>query len=971
MMSSPSYLCHQQSTVADHLTDGVACETAFPIPILHRRYSKSTATRRFQAVCRYVRNRQTNLLPQEITGRDTNNLITINCCSKSVEPIPNSSSHALSCCVINACSLKKHNALQLLATEIHNFDVDIAAVTETWLNSNVANSSLSVAGYNLVRSDRLGRKGGGLCIFVRDSLVTSPVALPTASSHSYLEDYKLHELLYLKVEKSSQIYIFILVYHPPRPKYKPDSLLTRLAYEVEYLIDIYPNAIIYLTGDFNRLNITTLISEIGLQQVVTEATRGNSVLDLFLTNRPNEVNCSVFQSCMKTDHRALLVNCFYCNPCMIPPTSRRKVAFYDLRKPNIDALAQEFNYFDWSSITDSSDVDSAYDDFLSITSRCINLRIPLKTVTMSDNTPTYITPLIKSLLRTRNKLMHRGKTTDAHSLSVKIGKLISDTRAKQLSQVTHKDIKKLWASVRSATGVNKRSSVNTATFSSEDLADYFTGIATDPLYDQALVNDIITSLSSQTHSSSAQTSPQFVHQYEVYKCLSAVKKTASGPDNTPYWLFKHFAIELTPVVTHIINLTLTTGKPPNLWKRALITPVPKIAHPKELSDFRPISVTPLLSRIVERIIVRKFLLPSLPDAPFRDQFAYRPTCSTTACLVALEYKVAQYLESVSYVRCLLVDYSKAFDTINHLILFKKLQSLKLPPNINLWICNFLTGRIQSVSCGGIMSDWKSITASIIQGSGIGPSLFIIYIKDLKPLSNYNTILKYADDTTLLVPQYSSTGLELEFAHLIHWSQENKLKVNTSKTKEIVFRRPRLSARFIPSSLPGIEQVNSAKVLGLILSHSLSPACHIGAILTQCNQRLYLLSQLKHQNLSPTAMDVIFHALILSKLTYALPAFAGHISISDINKINKFFRKAFRRGLVTQIFDINTLISKFDHQLFKSIQYPDHCLHNLLPEKRTSNHSRQLRPRGHDYALTHIQSTTFKNAFINRSLFSTI
>ena len=83
-----------------------------------------------------------------------------------------------------------------------------------------------------------------------------------------------------------------------------------------------------------------------------------------------------------------------------------------------------------------------------------------------------------------------------------------------------------------------------------------------------------------------------------------------------------------------------------------------------------------------------------------------------------------------------------------------------------------------------------------------------------------------------------------------------------------------------------------------------------------------------------------------------------------------FRQS-RKSLVTQIFDINTLISKFDHQLFKSIQYPHHCLHNLLPEKCTSNHSRQLRPRGHDYALTHIQSTTFKNAFINRSLFSTI
>ena len=115
-----------------------------------------------------------------------------------------------------------------------------------------------------------------------------------------------------------------------------------------------------------------------------------------------------------------------------------------------------------------------------------------------------------------------------------------------------------------------------------------------------------------------------------------------------------------------------------------------------------------------------------------DQFAYRPTCSTTAALVALEHHTAQYLESDSFVRCLLIDYSKAFDTISHPILFQKLLDLNLKPNIVTWIYNFLTGRTHSVSFGGILSHWKSITASIVglQGSGIGPCLYIIYAKDL-------------------------------------------------------------------------------------------------------------------------------------------------------------------------------------------------------------------------------------------------
>lgn len=149
-------------------------------------------------------------------------------------------------------------------------------------------------------------------------------------------------------------------------------------------------------------------------------------------------------------------------------------------------------------------------------------------------------------------------------------------------------------------------------------------------------------------------------------------------------------------------------------------------------------------------------------------------------------------------RCLLIDFSKAFDTINHAILFKKLFDLNFSPNITLWIYNFLCGHTQAVLLGGIISDWKSITASIVQDSGIGPILFIIYSMDLKPLSDYNKILKYADDTSLLVPQHSSVSLEAEFTHISSWSDSNKLKINTAKTKEIIFNRPRRPRKYFPS-----------------------------------------------------------------------------------------------------------------------------------------------------------------------------
>jgi len=111
---------------------------------------------------------------------------------------------------------------------------------------------------------------------------------------------------------------------------------------------------------------------------------------------------------------------------------------------------------------------------------------------------------------------------------------------------------------------------------------------------------------------------------------------------------------------------------------------------------------------------------------------HKPTGSTTAALIAVTHHVTQMLESSSYVRCVLVDYSKAFDTINHSrpILFLKLGKLSLSSNILSWIYHFLTGRKQAVVANGHVSKWLPISQSIVRGSGLGPYLYIIYAADL-------------------------------------------------------------------------------------------------------------------------------------------------------------------------------------------------------------------------------------------------
>ena len=116
--------------------------------------------------------------------------------------------------------------------------------------------------------------------------------------------------------------------------------------------------------------------------------------------------------------------------------------------------------------------------------------------------------------------------------------------------------------------------------------------------------------------------------------------------------------------------------------------------PYSLSDYRPISVTPILSRIVENYIGKRFLSHAIPPHAISDQFVFKPTVSTTCALVCLQHHISFLLEICSYVRCLTVDFSKAFDTIDHAVLLSKLCSLLVPGSVINWIIDFLTGRQQ-------------------------------------------------------------------------------------------------------------------------------------------------------------------------------------------------------------------------------------------------------------------------------------
>ena len=587
--------------------------------------------------------------------------------------------------------------------------------------------------------------------------------------------------------------------------------------------------------------------------------------------------------------------------------------------------------------------------------------VPCKTVRLKTKDPHFVTPLIKSLLVKRCRLRKHGRIEQADALAKRINHLISVQRSRHLTGLAEASPKDLWAAVRKSNGSSRVSPIVSHLLADPDLVNqFFANLSTTRDYNDS---DVLSLKSCDTHSIDGQ----HINAIEVEQILRRLKNTSPGIDNIPTWVFRSCSYELADLVANIFSCSFLTGDVPASWLTAVITPVPKISHPHCLSDFRPISVTPILSRIAEKIVVRKWLRPSIPSSAIADQYAFKPTGSTDAALVRMMHSVTYLLETNNFVRCLMVDFSKAFDTVDHIVLVRKLRSLGLPANIFNWIISFLTGRTQCCKVNGVYSAERGINLSIVQGSGIGPSLYIVMESDLNPLSRCNILIKYADDTNLLVPEHTECTLTEEFTHICDWAQHNKMRINKTKTKELVFHRPHPAKFDMPHTFDGIVQEHVAKLLGVFFSANLSFDEHVNFVMSVCSQRIYLLKLLRSQGLPPKHLQTVFTSLILSRITYALSVWGGHLTCSQRHRINAFLKRAQKFGSTEILYNIEDLLEKADARLFGQMQNPVHCLNSILPNNNKPE-NRLLRKRGHPFTLPHCTYNLYKNSFLPRCLF---
>ncbi|MCI4378954.1 hypothetical protein PGIGA_G00222290 [Pangasianodon gigas] len=299
-----------------------------------------------------------------------------------------------------------------------------------------------------------------------------------------------------------------------------------------------------------------------------------------------------------------------------------------------------------------------------------------------------------------------------------------------------------------------------------------------------------------------------------------------GPDGIPGRVLRACAEQLAGIFTDIFNLSLAQTVVPACFKTTSIVPVPKHSSPACLNDYHPVALTLIVMKCFERLVLAH-LKTCLPPTLDPHQFAYRSNRSTEDAVSTALHCVLSHLENKNtYARMLFVDFSLAFNTVIPSKLITKLGDLGISPSLCTWIMDFLTNRPQNVRSGHNCSTTITDNTGAPQGCVLSQFLYSLFTHDCKPVYGSNSIIKFADDTTVigLISDNDESDYRAEVEHLAAWCTDNNLLLNTSKTKELIvdFRKEK-SVPHDPIHINGmaVERVSSFKFLGTHISENLS------------------------------------------------------------------------------------------------------------------------------------------------------
>ena len=648
-----------------------------------------------------------------------------------------------------------------------------------------------------------------------------------------------------------------------------------------------------------------------LTQVVTEPTHngpnGKSLIDLVLMSSTQVLaECTVIPQLANSDHLGLRV-VLHGHPT-VQHIHQKKRSIWRYAHADFDTACNLLDELDLDTIIDDSSIENSWsrwkDAFLAIMERCI----PKAQVPNRKNLP-WLTKEIVRLIRKRNyyyRRYQRGRWAKDQqkykSLRNKVITMLRDSKAKFFNNLNPKSTKSFWSAVKYLnkqvssipTLVRNGCSVETDMDKADLLNSYFA----------ECFNKSQPPLSSECYCSPDPEScplDLFCTEEEIFELLAGIDTTKSnGPDGISGKMLKSTASSITPALTKLFNLSIKLGKLPAEWKLARVNPIPKQGSKSDPSNYRPISLLPVISKLMEKHI-QKCLLKHLQEhSPISDnQWGFSKGKSTTGALLTAVDNWHRSLESGNDVCAVFFDLRKAFDSVPHKLLLNKLVEINTDPHLIKWIADYLRDREQYVGVNGASSNPLPVVSGVPQGSILGPLLFLIFIDGITSVSISNgSMLLYADDILLyrvIRNRQDLVHIQQDINSLHNWIQEKYLQFNASKCKYMLIsrkRQPLVSSDLFTINNLKIEKVEHFKYLGVWLSSNLTWNKHIEEICKSASKQTGMIYRKFYQNSSRETLLNLYISLIRPRLEYAAPVWdPSHQTFTQaVEKVQRFALK---------------------------------------------------------------------------------
>ena len=820
---------------------------------------------------------------------------------------------ALRTLIINARSVR--GKVDQLHCEIELTDPDIVAITETWLDPTVLSSELFPPNFTVYRRDRPSTTmGGGVLLAVNNRLLSSRAEELETSC----------EILWIKIEMVKVKSLYVGVFYRPPTSSALEANKTLEELETSILRIQNSNANIWLCGDFNMPDIDWetgsarkgagrpefcrkligITQDASLEQQNLQPTRGQNILDLFLTNNPT-LTQQVKVIPGLSDHDSVLVDSLLCP--LSPRKASRKVYLH--KKADFQSFISDLEDFKVKFLenTEPRSVNSMWSEYLETMLSLRDKYVPSKVFSGKQKHP-WVTNQIRRLLRRKERAYHQARKThkdaDWHKfrqLKKTAQKLFRQAYWTYVNNIVDPPEKQpnnkgFWSYLKKFKSDNVGISVlkknGQTAISPEDKArmlnEQFCSVFTD---------EDISNIPTPPDVANSTVGPLNIDAAGIAKILKNLNPNkAAGPDGLTTRLLKETYSQSAEILQKIFQKSILEGTLPDDWKRASISPVYKKESRCLPSNYRPVSLTSVACKVLEHIVSHHLMGYFDENNILVDhQHGFRSRRSCETQLILTYQDLAQTTDKRGQVDMLVLDFAKAFDTVPHQRLLKKLAAYGVTGNLHKWIASFLIGRTQCVNVDGTTSETAPVRSGVPQGTVLGPLLFLVYINDLAGEVS-SSVRLFADDCVMYRPVVSEADCEMLQAdlHALHrWENKWLMSFNTKKCHVVRVTHARSHKVTFDYKLGNntLTALPSHGYLGVEISEDLKWNTHINHTVSKANRTLGVV----RRNLKQCPRDIkakAYSSIVRPKLEYAASVW-DPFTDTNVNALEAVQRRAAR------------------------------------------------------------------------------